>query len=116
MMIDSTLLNSLVPSNFCLECTILHNGGTEHERYTRTPIHLGCIAKHVTNNKQNIVIYELKLLSGGLGLGVAGGTILAGNGSAYFPYLSQLSQQSGMLLTQPYIDIDGGDGPEPMGY
>jgi hypothetical protein len=122
MLIDSTLLTSLVPSNFCFECTILHAGGAEHERYTRTAFHLGCIAKHITNNKQNIVISELNLLSGGLGLGLAGGTILADQGNAYLPFLSQLSQQSGLLTTQPSytqhldIDIDGGDGPEPIGY
>jgi hypothetical protein len=98
-LVDSTLLNSLVPSNFGFECTILHAGGIEHERYTRKTFQLGCIAKHITNNKQNIVISELKLLPA----------------VAAMPYLSQ---QSMSFLTQPPLsqNIDDGDGPVPMGY
>jgi hypothetical protein len=67
MLINSTLLNSMVPLHFCFQCTILHEGGTEHERYTRTAFQLGwSITKHITNNKHNIVISQLKTLSGGL--------------------------------------------------
>jgi hypothetical protein len=116
MLIDSNLLNSMVPSNFCFLCTILHDGGTEHERYTKRAFELGCIAKHITNNKQNIVISELKLLSGGSILGLTGGTVSAGHGSAYHPYLSQLSQQSAVAMTQPAFSQYLDDGPAPIGY
>jgi hypothetical protein len=122
VLIDSTLLNSIVPSNFCFLCTVLHEGGTEHETYTRAAFQLGCIAKFVTNSKANIVISELKLLSSGPAvLELTGGAILAGNNdSAYLPFLSQLSQQTGMMMTQPFYSqhlsqhLD--DGPAEMGY
>jgi hypothetical protein len=117
VLIDSTLLNSMVPSNFCFLCTILHEGGMEHERYTRAAFHLACIAKHITNNKQNIVISELKTLSGPGVLDLTGGAIVAGNtDSAYLPYLSQLSHQTGMIMTQPLYSQRFDDGPAPMGY
>ena len=58
--IEMTIPNNTSPDNFCLECTILHNGGMEHEQYTKTSFQIGCIAKFVTNNKQNIVISELR--------------------------------------------------------
>jgi hypothetical protein len=115
MLIDPNLLNSMVPSNFCFKCTVLHEGGTEHERYTRTAFLLGPIAKHITNNKQNIVISELTILSGGLVLGLTGGAILAGHESAaYLPFMSQLSQHSAMTMTQPLYTQQLADGAGPM--
>jgi hypothetical protein len=117
VLIDSTLLNSMVPSNFCFLCTILHEGGTEHERYTRVAFQLSCIAKFITNSKSNIVISELKTLSAPGVLELTGGAIVAGNNdSAYLPYLSQLSQQTGMVFTQPLYSQHLDDGPAPMGY
>jgi hypothetical protein len=101
MLIDSTLQNSVLPSNFCFECTILHEGGMEHERYTRKAFQLACIAKHITNNKQNIIISELKVLS-------AGSASLGHD--AIQSYLSQQSILSQQLMTQQ------GEGALPIGF
>jgi hypothetical protein len=77
---------------------------------------LACIAKHITNNKQNIVILELKTLSGPGVLDLTGGAIVAGNtDSAYLPYLLQLSHQTGMIMTQPLYSQPFDNGPAPMG-
>jgi hypothetical protein len=84
----------------------------EHERYTRAAFQLACIAKHITNSKKNIVT----LLGPGV-LDLTGGAIVAGNtDSAYLPYLSQLSHQTGMIITQPLYSQQLDDGPAPMGY
>jgi hypothetical protein len=75
----------------------------EHERYTRKTFRLACIASHITKNKQNIVIAELRPLPG-----VA---VMLTPTAGYVPYLSQP-----LYLTQPSQNMDDGDGPVPMGY
>ena len=63
LLIDNGLLLPNVPENFCLEATILHDGGVEHERYTKRNFELGCINQFVQRSKQNIVICEMKTSS-----------------------------------------------------
>jgi hypothetical protein len=63
LLIDNGLLIPNVPENFCLEATILHDGGVEHDRYTKTIFELGCISQFVMRSKQNIIICEMKTSS-----------------------------------------------------
>jgi hypothetical protein len=71
------------------------------ERYTRKAFQLACIFKHITNNKQDIIISELKVLStGSASLGH----------DALQSYLSQQSVLSQQLMTQP------GGRALPIGY
>jgi hypothetical protein len=63
LLIDNALLIPNVPENFCLEVTILHDGGMEHERYTKKCFELGCISQFVQRSKQNIIICEMKTSS-----------------------------------------------------
>jgi hypothetical protein len=58
--IDNTLFMPNIPSNFCVEITILHNGGVKHERYTRKLFEIGCVGQFVQKSKNNIIISELK--------------------------------------------------------
>jgi hypothetical protein len=96
----------LLNDAYCFGCTILHQGGVEHERYTKQVFQVGCIAKHVTKSNQNIVISELKLLAS------AGDVPRYVDQLVVSPYLSQLSQQS--MMPQPYIALD--NAPREMGY
>jgi hypothetical protein len=75
----------LLNDSFCFNCTILHQRGMEHERYTKQVFQVGCIAKHVTKNNQNIVKSELKLLAS------AGDVPRNVDQFLVAPYLSQLS-------------------------
>jgi hypothetical protein len=56
LLMDNELLVPNVPEKVCLEVTILHKGGMEHEVYTKKLFHLGCIAQFVQRSKQNIVL------------------------------------------------------------
>ena len=80
----------LVCNRYCFECTILHEGGMEHERYTKKPFELGCIAKYITKSKQNIIISELRLLV----------ATSASSTNADLFDMSQLSQHS--VMSQPF--------------
>jgi hypothetical protein len=62
--IDHTLDSPEFTGNYCVECTILHQGGQENPNYTRQLFSVGCITTFVVRSKTNIVISLLKELSG----------------------------------------------------
>jgi hypothetical protein len=106
LLIDNGLLLPNVPENFCLEATILHDGGVEHERYTKRNFELGCISQFVQRSKQNIVICEMKTSSNAPLPGFP-----AGN-----PYLQDafLSQRS--MFSQNEIQAPIDNAFPQMGY
>jgi hypothetical protein len=99
----------LFKQNYVFKCTVLHNGGLEHERYTKSMFQLGCIAKHVTKNQENVVISELQFS--------LNATAVPVNVEPYVvaPYLSQLTQQSMMSQYSTFSQV-ADDAPRPMGF
>ena len=99
---------TMVCNIFCLVCTILHEGGVEHARYTRKNFTLGCIARQITKSKANIIISELRIATArdNVPTNVAANLLVPN-------YLSQLSQQS--MVSQPFLEysqMPGGAGSE----
>jgi hypothetical protein len=62
--IDSSLDSPEFTANYCVECTILHQGGQENPVYTKALFSVGCITTYVVRSKTNIVISLLKDMSG----------------------------------------------------
>jgi hypothetical protein len=102
LLVDNCLLIPNVPNNFCLECTVIHDGGVEHERYTKQLFVLGCIAQFVQKSKQNIIISEMRTSSVSplqqMTYGVPGPSIQQ-------VYLSQHSLLSQQGMTQQVHDM-----------
>jgi hypothetical protein len=98
MLMDNSLLLPNVPENFCLEVTLLHEGGVEHVRFTKKLFELGCITQYIQKSQQNIIISELRTSSS--------------NAMVYQPgFLSQASAMSQPPMSQTLDDT----GPL-MGY
>lgn len=95
-LIDSTLLLPNIASNFCVEVTLLHNGGVEHEQYTKQLFRIGCVGQFIQKLKNNIIISELKST---VTPGVHDFSNIAPAGYSNQAYLSQLSL-SQMHLSQ----------------
>jgi hypothetical protein len=116
LLVDNSLLIPNVPENFCLECTVIHDGGVEHERYTKKLFVLGCIAQFIQISKQNIIICEMITSSvtplPNLAFGVARSVV----NQQYKSQHSLLSQQP---MSQPPHDVfqqmGYGLGPYPNG-
>ena len=103
-LIDNSLILPNLPENFCLECTILHNGGVEHEMYTLTLFTLGSVSQFIQRSKQNIVISELCTSSSN--------NMIAASSSYNQP--KNMSQQS-MMFEHPMSQQEYDPIP-PMGF
>ena len=62
--IDQSLDSPEFTANYCVECTILHQGGQENSVYTKALFSVGCITTFIVRSKTNIVISLLKDMSG----------------------------------------------------
>jgi hypothetical protein len=60
-LITSNLINQFTPENICLECTILHEEGTEHPSYTQQLFKIACIAAYVIRSKSNLILSQLEV-------------------------------------------------------
>jgi hypothetical protein len=83
--IDQTLDSPEFTGNYCVECTILQNGGQEHPDYTRALFAVGCVTTFIVRSKTNIVINLLKDRSGEIMLSQM-------SGNAYSQVTGNLSQ------------------------
>ena len=60
LLIDNTVVNLDSPENYCLECTVLHNGGEEHQMYTKALFHLGAVCKYIGASLSSIIVVEIE--------------------------------------------------------
>ena len=62
--IDCSLDSPEFTANYCVQCTILRQGGQENPVYTKALFSVGCITTFVVRSKTNIVVSLLKEMSG----------------------------------------------------
>ncbi len=55
-LIKSNLADTMVPDNYCLECTFLKDGGIEDERYIKVLLSIKDVATFVTRSKVNVIV------------------------------------------------------------
>ena len=55
-LIKSNLADPMVPENYCLECTVLKDGGIEDERYIKVLLSIKDVATFVTRSKVNVIV------------------------------------------------------------
>ena len=55
-LIKSNLADPMVPDNYCLECTVLKDGGLEDEMYIKVLLSIKDVATFVTRSKVNVIV------------------------------------------------------------
>ncbi len=60
-LIPSNLVIQYTLENICLECTILHDEGTEHPGYTQQLFKIACVAAYVIRSKSNLILSQLEV-------------------------------------------------------
>jgi len=61
LVIDKTIVNPLQSSNYCIECTILRDGGEKDPRFTLVLFHPGDVGSYITRSKANLIVSLLHL-------------------------------------------------------
>ena len=56
LLINENLVDPVQPNNYCVECTILVDGGEEDPRYRLVLFRIGDVSAYVTKSKTNLVV------------------------------------------------------------
>jgi len=56
LLINENLVDPVQPNNYCVECTILVDGGEEDSRYRLVLFKIGDVSAYVTKSKTNLVV------------------------------------------------------------